>query len=326
MAIQRIKVNLIPTGATPVCYASQYDVGRKIALDVFNGLQPYIFTNEHLELDIRKSDGTLVTLDVPVTIKSNTVEFITTQQMCACAGANTCELRVYKDGSDVGTANFSMQIERSPSEGGLKSESEINNLTTQMQRILDPMLEDEVPAIVEQVVGENYPTKQEVNQALEGKADATETAQALEQLETAVSGKADATETAEALGQLAEAVNGKADESEVTDLNSTLNKFPSDILWNDNVLAGKLKRTFNGITTDFDVASLKPEQGKTYYIKPNGNDSNSGLDRDNPLQKLSTAIAKADVETIVVMDGIYNNGRIGGSFTKGVNIVFRCVI
>ena len=338
MAIERIKLNLIPTGEMPVCHASQYDKGRQIGLDVFSGSTPYIFTDEQLELDIRKGDGKIVTIDVPVTRKGSTVIFSTTEQMCAVAGANLCELKITKGANVIGSLNFYMEIERSPMENGLMSESEINNLDRQIDDYLDEVLPseiaEEVPAIVEQVVGENYPTRQEVNQALEGKADATETTQALEQLETAVSGKADATATSEALGQLAEAVNGKAntsavnealalkaDKSEVAELNNTLNKFPSDVLWNDNVLAGKLKRTFNGITTDFDVASLKPENGKTYYIKPNGNDSNSGEDREHPLQKLSTAIAKSDVQTIVVMDGIYNNGRIGGSFTKGVNIV-----
>ena len=115
--------------------------------------------------------------------------------------------------------------------------------------------------------------------------------------------------------------NIDVDSEKAIEAYDTLNKFPSDVLWNDNALFGKLKRTFNGITTDFDVSSLMPTQGKTYYVKPNGNDSNSGEDRDHPLQKLSTAIAKADVQTIIVMDGIYNIGRVGGSFTKGINII-----
>ena len=106
-------------------------------------------------------------------------------------------------------------------------------------------------------------------------------------------------------------------------ITNSLTEFPSDKYWSDNALKGKLYRTFEGIATTFDVASLKPttENGKTYYIAPNGNDSNSGEDREHPLTKLSTAIGKADVETIIVTDGIYNLGRVGGSFTKGVNIV-----
>lgn len=97
--------------------------------------------------------------------------------------------------------------------------------------------------------------------------------------------------------------------------------FPSDIYWPTNPLKNKLFRTFEGIRTDFDVSSLKPETGKTYYIAPNGNDSNTGLDSSHPLQKLSTALAKDDVNTIIVLDGIYNLGRVGGAFSKAVSII-----
>lgn len=173
MAIERIKVNLIPTGTMPVCSASQYDAGRKIGLDIYNGLQPYILSDETVELDIRKSDGRIVTLDVPITARGNSVVFETTEQMCAVAGANLCELRLIKNGTDVGSANFSMQIERSPMENGLLSESEINNLERQIDDHIDEVLPDMVDEVageivpplvnelVPQAVGDNYYTKSE---------------------------------------------------------------------------------------------------------------------------------------------------------------------
>lgn len=178
MAIERIKLNLIPTGKMPVCHASQYDKGRRIALDIYNGLQPYILSDEMLELDIRKSDGRIVTLDVPITARGNSVVFSTTEQMCAVAGANLCELKITKGADVIGSLNFYMEIERSPMENGLQSDSEINNLTTQIAGILDPMLDEKIPPVVEeilpQIIGDNYPTKTEVENALATKANSND--------------------------------------------------------------------------------------------------------------------------------------------------------
>ena len=252
MAIERIKVNLIPTGTMPVCHASQYDKGRKIGLDIYNGLQPYILSDETVELDIRKSDGRIVTLDVPVMARGNSVVFETTEQMCAVAGANLCELRLLKNGTDVGSANFSMQIERSPMENGLHSESEINNLNRQIDDYLDEVLPDEiaeeVPAIVEQVVGENYPTRQEVNQALEGKADATATAEALNSLAEAVRGKADVSAIPTKTSQLQNDSNFASIDDSAT---------ASDKTWSAEKVSTELSGKANTVITHNDVYSFE---------------------------------------------------------------------
>ena len=97
--------------------------------------------------------------------------------------------------------------------------------------------------------------------------------------------------------------------------------FPSMFSWEDNPLDGKINRSADGIQVDFDVSELKPEQGKTYYISPSGNDGNTGETPESPLTKLSTALAKNDVQTVVCADGNYNVYRVAGAFTKGVSIV-----
>ena len=157
--MEHIKLNLIPTGPMPVCHASQYDTGRKIGLDIYNGLQPYILTDEQIELDVRKSDGRIVTLDVPITAKSNTVVFSTTEQMCAVAGSNLCELKITKNEEVIHSLNFAMEIERSPMENGLQSESEINNLNRQIDDHLDEVLPDMVDEIAEPIIDEKVPEK-----------------------------------------------------------------------------------------------------------------------------------------------------------------------
>lgn len=182
MAIERIKLNLIPAGTMPVCHAKQYDKKRQIGIDIYNGLQPYILSDELLELDVRKPDGHIVTIDVPYTAGRNGVVFETTEQMCAITGSNLCALKITKGEAEIGSINFFMEVEKSPLEGGLPSDSDIENLRTQMQAIAQPMLNDLVPPMVEtlvpEVVGDDYYDKEDIdgkidviNTALENKAD-----------------------------------------------------------------------------------------------------------------------------------------------------------
>lgn len=209
MAIERIKLNLIPAGTMPVCHASQYDKKRQIGIDIYNGLQPYILSDELLELDVRKPDGHIVTIDVPYTAGGNGVVFETTEQMCAVAGSNLCELKITKGEAVIGSLNFYMEIERSPMENGLASDSEIANLRTQMQSIAQPMLDDLVPPMVEslvpEVVGENYYNKNEINNIVSGIDDALEgIGHDIDGIETVLENKADANEVAEALEEKAD--------------------------------------------------------------------------------------------------------------------------
>ena len=181
MAIERIQLNLIPTGEMPVCHAKQYDKGREIGIDLLYGLKPYYLADEALELDVRKSDNHLVTIDVPYTEGTSSVVFATTEQMCAVSGSNICALKVTKGGVVIGSLNFVMEVEKSVLEGGLPSESDIENLETQMRAIAEPMVEEIAPPIVEelvpQVIGDDYYTKAQTNlaiaTAIEGKADTT---------------------------------------------------------------------------------------------------------------------------------------------------------
>lgn len=161
--IEIITINLIPGGMKSACHAKQYDKGRVIRANLVNGLIPYsIKSGDVFTLNVKKPDGNIVTVEVDATEGNTYVDFSTTEQMCAVAGKNNCEFSI-ENGSDlIGTANFFMIVEASPLEGGIESESEINNLTTQIEEI------------TEQVVGENYYDKNEVDTALSGKASATE--------------------------------------------------------------------------------------------------------------------------------------------------------
>ena len=156
--IERIKLNLIPIGNMPICHASQFDKKRQIEIEIYNGAQPYFLSDEELELIIKKPDGNLVSMDIPYEVGSNSIIFETTEQTCAVAGKCLCELRVTKGESKLGSLNFYLQVEGAPDEGGITSQSEINNLNRQIDDYLDEtlpeVLDDDVPPIVERIIDE----------------------------------------------------------------------------------------------------------------------------------------------------------------------------
>lgn len=62
-----------------------------------------------------------------------------------------------------------------------------------------------------------------------------------------------------------------------------------------------ISRTGNVITHDFDIESFIPAITTTYWVNPiSGNDANDGLTFSTPLKKLATAIAKSNVDLVVI--------------------------
>ena len=59
--MEAIKVNLIPNGIPQMCHASQYDEGRQIRLDLFDGFTPYVIqSGDTFTLNVRKPDNHVV--------------------------------------------------------------------------------------------------------------------------------------------------------------------------------------------------------------------------------------------------------------------------
>lgn len=141
--MEAIKLNLIPNGTSPVAHASQYDEGRSIRFDLFEGAAVYTLDGtEVLECDIKKPDGNIVTVAVANTSDSYIV-VETTLQMCACAGNSFGEIKITKGAKVIGTLNFILAVERSPLEGGIASQSEINNLATQVAGLVATEVADQ---------------------------------------------------------------------------------------------------------------------------------------------------------------------------------------
>jgi len=136
-------LNIIPGAVAPIIHASQYDEDREFRANLFEGDQVFELTGaEDISVNVRKPDGNVVTAAV-VNTGSNYVEFSTTLQMTACAGANLCQLRIENSPRKIGTLNFILAVERDPLEGGIQSESEINNLETQVAGMVAEAVADQ---------------------------------------------------------------------------------------------------------------------------------------------------------------------------------------
>ena len=130
-----LNLNLIPGEALPVAHASQYDVGRTIRLNLFEGSSVYTLSSEAVvSLNVKKPDGTIVTAALSHT-QTTYIDFATTEQMTAAAGKALCELKI----DSIGTLNFILDIERGPKDGSIESDSDINDLETQITNIINNM-------------------------------------------------------------------------------------------------------------------------------------------------------------------------------------------
>ena len=140
--MEQIKLDLIPGRVPPICHASQYDVGRVIRINLIddNNMAYTLLGTETVTLGVRKTDGNMVTKTLDVVTGRTYVDMVTTQQMTACAGKNTCELSIVNgtgdDQTTIGTLNFILEVERDPLDGAGSSSTEIENLTAQVYAIV----------------------------------------------------------------------------------------------------------------------------------------------------------------------------------------------
>lgn len=117
--MQILNINLVPNNTIPVFHSSQYDAGRTATVVLYNGRVPYnIEEGDEISIEERKGDNTIAVIKVN-----------------AVAGTNTCEIVITNNGTRIGSGNFIHEVEKSPTEGGIESESEINNLAEQIENI-----------------------------------------------------------------------------------------------------------------------------------------------------------------------------------------------
>lgn len=154
MAYESIKVDIIPGAENAeVLHFSQYDNKRPFFIELLNGGAEFIpEEGMTLTLECRKRDGNIVILSDPV-LTDNVAEFSTTEQLTACYGDNIAEIKIVdSDDLVIGSANFIINVEKSPTCGGLASQSEIDNLNRQIEaaanEIVPEVVNEVAPAIV----------------------------------------------------------------------------------------------------------------------------------------------------------------------------------
>ena len=153
MAVEKITLNLIPTGETPTIHAAQFDKERAFQIELKEGEDDFSLTGYTIELQVRKVDNNIVTA-VPSQVSSNIVTFLTTEQMTACSGTNLAELQISKNNMSIATLHFYLVVQRDVLAGGLSSQSEIYDL------------EEQIAAIVPEVIGDEYYTADQVDEKI----------------------------------------------------------------------------------------------------------------------------------------------------------------
>lgn len=154
--MESFNLNIIPGKDRPVCHASQFDIGRTIHVNLFEGFNVFTLDGtETISISVRKPDGNVVTEAVTNTSDSY-VEFVTTEQMTACSGSNLCELKLEKGADVIGTMNFILEVEQDPLDGGVQSDTNIHNLQTQVADLVAIEVADQYDS--GNVIFDNSPT------------------------------------------------------------------------------------------------------------------------------------------------------------------------
>lgn len=151
--MERIKLNLIPSGVAPIVHLSQYDDGRQFGIDLFEGESVYVLDGtETLTVNSRKPDGHVVTLTVTNTGTSS-LDVDTIEQLTAVHGVSYAKLKIEKGSVTIATLPFLIDVSRDPLENGDPSESFVDNLQTQIalavadQYDADSVVFDSVPTV-----------------------------------------------------------------------------------------------------------------------------------------------------------------------------------
>ena len=135
MKSQNFNLNLIPGGVPVIVHLSQMDVQSSgLSFSVYDGSAKMSLTGLSVGLHGKKSDGTIFEYSA-ASVSSDSAIFGITDQMTAVSGKVECELRLTdSSGNDRGTANFIIDVEKSPIDGGVES---ISDLPEIIQNVTD---------------------------------------------------------------------------------------------------------------------------------------------------------------------------------------------
>lgn len=115
--MERLTLNLLPIGNTPVCHASQNDSGRTIRFDLVENTTPVTLSGtETIKAKITKPDDT--TTEISVTNTSSTyIDLVLNSDDCDVAGEASGELVITDNGKVIGSKNFILKVEADAYDG-----------------------------------------------------------------------------------------------------------------------------------------------------------------------------------------------------------------
>lgn len=164
--MQTVYIDLIPQKDKPVVNASQFDDNRLVRFMLTENGEAFTLTGAELvTVNIRKPDRNIVVI-TPTIGANSYVDVYFTEQACACFGTSFGELSIDDGNAKIGTCNFDLEVEKSPVMGGIESESEIDDLATQISGIAADEIAEIAPGIIAEiapsVIGEDYYTKAQI--------------------------------------------------------------------------------------------------------------------------------------------------------------------
>ena len=117
--MEQLRIDLVPGGVTPNAHASQYDIGRVIRFNLYNGGSAYTLAGtETITVEMTKPDETTATVSVTNT-SSTYVDFVTTSGLLDLTGLYPCEIKITNGGDVIGSQNFNLRAEADAFGNGL---------------------------------------------------------------------------------------------------------------------------------------------------------------------------------------------------------------
>lgn len=135
--MEKTLLNLIPGACSPEVHLSQYDKGRAVPFKLAEGKSAYSVPDGS-EIVVQATKPSGLGFVVPVTFDGDTATMTITETMSNEYGRFPAELSITNNGNRIGTANFVMNIERSPHPEGTidgDAESLLPELTLLVERV-----------------------------------------------------------------------------------------------------------------------------------------------------------------------------------------------
>ncbi len=112
--MEQIRLELVPSGIEQTAHASQFDRGRQIRFDLFNGGSAYTLSGaETITMVVNGQE------EVVANTSDNYIVWDVAPEDCENEGVIECELRIVDGGVLIGSKNFFLEVEYDPYGAGV---------------------------------------------------------------------------------------------------------------------------------------------------------------------------------------------------------------